>query len=95
MVENMAMTGEPLSLTYSSAVSRYSACLKFLIAGINDLYIMACDIRNEYFNAPFQEKICFAAGPEHKPLKTGNVMVMVRYLYGLKSSGAACIIMFT
>ena len=95
MVENMAMTGEPLSLTYSSAVSRYSACLKFLIAGINDLYIMACDIRNAYFNAPFQEKIWFAAGPEHKPVKTGNVMVMVRYLYGLKSSGAACIIMFT
>ena len=50
---------------------------------------MACDVGNSYLNAPCREKIFFTEGPEHGPGKIGKVMVMVRDLYGLKSSGAS------
>jgi hypothetical protein len=50
------------SITYSSVVSRDSICIAFLIAGLNDLDIMACDIGNAYLNAPCREKIWFEAG---------------------------------
>ena len=70
MVENRAITEAPLSLTCYSVVSRYSVCLALLIAGINDLDIIACDIGNAYLNAPCQYKVWFAAGMEHGPEKS-------------------------
>ena len=39
-------------------------------------------------NAPCQEKIWSAAGPDHGPEKRGSVMVMVGSLYGLKNGPA-------
>jgi hypothetical protein len=86
MVANGAMTEAPASLTYSSVVSRDSVRLAFLIAELNGLDIMACDV-GACLNAPCREKIWFAAGAEHGE-KRGKVMVVVRALYGLKSSGA-------
>ena len=59
------MTEAPSILTYYSIITRDGVCLAFLIAGINDLDIMACDVRNAYFNEPCQEKIWFAAGPDN------------------------------
>ncbi len=88
LVVNGAKTEAPAALTYSSVVSRDSVRLAFLIAELNDLDVMACDIGNAYLNAPCREKIWFKAGPEHGD-KCGKVMVIVRALYGLKSSGAA------
>ena len=41
----------PTSLTYSSVVSRQSRKIAFLIAALNDLDIIACDIGNDYLNA--------------------------------------------
>jgi hypothetical protein len=92
-VANGAKTEAPASITYSSVVSRDSVRLAFLIAEMNDLDIMACDVGNAYLNAPCREKIWFVAGPEHGE-KRGKVMVVVRALYGLKSSGAAWRTMF-
>jgi hypothetical protein len=57
MVANGAMTEAPASLTYSSVVSRDSVRLAFLIAELNDLDIMACDVGNAYLNAPCR-KMC-------------------------------------
>ena len=48
-----------------------------------------------YLNAPFRNKIWFEAGPEHGPEKTDKVMVMIMYLYGLKSSGSDWRTIFT
>ena len=48
MVANKAMNGAPSSLTYYSVVSSDHVHLDFLIYGLNDLYIMACDIGNAY-----------------------------------------------
>ena len=46
----------PPSTTYSSAVTRESVKLKFLIDGLNNLDICACYIGNAYLNAPCREK---------------------------------------
>jgi hypothetical protein len=74
----------PSSMTCSSVISRDSIQLAFLIASLNDLNIMSCDLEN----APRREKIWFEGG-----IKCGKdhsqVCIMVLSLYGLKSAGAA------
>ena len=81
-------TDAPSSITYSSVVSRESVRLSLLIASLNDLDIAACDIGNAYLNANCREKLWTIAGPEFGS-DDGSVMLIVRALYGLKSSGAA------
>ena len=46
------MTGPPSRSTYSSMVTRESVRIAFLIAGLNDLDVLAWDIGNAYLNAP-------------------------------------------
>ena len=82
------LTEPPASITYSSVVSRDSVRLAFLIAALNDIEIIACDVGNAYLNAPCREKVWFVAGPEFGS-RQGTVVKVVRALYGLKSSGAA------
>jgi hypothetical protein len=55
---------------------------------LNDLDIYAAEISNAYLHAPCREKIWTLAGPELGS-DCGSVMVVVRALYGLKSSGAS------
>ena len=81
-------TTAPSSLTYSSVVSRDSVRLAFMIAALNDIDIMSCDLENAYLNAPCREKIWFEGGLECGEDR-GKVCVVVRSLYGLKSAGAA------
>jgi hypothetical protein len=88
------MTETPSSLTYSSVVSRESVKIAFLIAALNDIDIMSCDIGNAYLNAPCRERIWFVAGAECGNC-AGMVCKLVRALYGLKSSGAAWRAMFS
>ena len=87
------MTEPPASITYSSVVSRDSVRLAFLLAALNRLEVMACDIGNAYLNAPCREKIWFVAGPEFGS-RQGTVIKIVRALYGLKTSGASWRAMF-
>ena len=44
-------TEAPMSITYSRVVSRDSVKIAFLVATLNDIDIMACDIGNAYLNA--------------------------------------------
>ena len=67
--------------------------MALLIADLNDLDVMACDVGNAYLNAPFREKIWFAAGQEHGE-RYGKVMFVIRDFYGLKSSRASRIAIF-
>jgi hypothetical protein len=83
------MTETPNSLTYSSVVSRESVKIAFLIAALNGLDIMSCNIGNAYLNASCREKIWFVAGPECGTELCGTPCKLVRALYGLKSSGTA------
>ena len=87
------MTEPPASITYSSVVSRDSVRIAFLLAALNDLDILACDIGNAYLNAPCRERVWFVAGPEFGS-RQGTVIKIVRALYGLKSSGASWRAMF-
>ena len=82
------MTGLPWSSTYLSVVTRESVRIAFLIAGLNDLDVLACDIGNAYLNAPCQEKVWFEAGAEFGSRK-GRPVKVVQALYGLKTSGTS------
>ena len=81
-------TDAPSAITYSSVVSRDSVRLAFMIAALNSLDIMSCDTENSYRNATNREHIWFEGGIEYGEDK-GKVLVVVRSLYGLKSSGLA------
>ena len=82
------LTEAPGSITYSSVVSRDSIRLAFLIAGLNDLDVLAGDVSNAYLNASCREKIWFE-GQIETGIDHGKVLIITRALYGLKSSGAA------
>jgi hypothetical protein len=83
------VTDPPASLTYSSVVSRDSVRIAFLLAALNGVNLLATDIGNAYWNAPAREKLYTTAGPEFGPEMEGKSVLIVRALYGLKSSGAA------
>jgi hypothetical protein len=57
-------TSAPSLLTYSSVVSRDSVHLAFLIAALNNIDIMSCDLENANLNAPCRKKIWFEGGIE-------------------------------
>ena len=78
----------PGSITYLSMVSRDSVRLVFLIAALNDIDILSCDLENAYLNAPCHEKIWFEGGLECDE-DQGKILVVVRAFYGLKSAGAS------
>ena len=82
------LTNAPSTITYSSVVSRDFVRITFLLAALNILEIIVCDIGNTYLNAPCQENILFLGGYETSNNK-GKVLVITRVLYGLKSYGAA------
>ena len=79
------LTEVPTSMTYSSVVSRDTVRIGFLIAALNGLDILAGDIQNAFLSAPTKERIFFYAGDEWGSDKD-RVVVVVRALYGLKSS---------
>ena len=57
-------TEAPASMTYLSVVSRDSVRLGFLLAALNGVDMLACDLENAYLNAPCREKIWFEGGRE-------------------------------
>ena len=88
LVANGNETETPLALTYSSVVSRDSVRIALLIASLNDLQLLSCDIQNAYLTADCRERIYITAGPEFGS-EAGSTMIIKKALYGLKSSGAA------
>ena len=80
-------TDPPKDMTYPSVVSRESVLLAFLIAALNDLEVLAGDVQNAYLNAGTKERIYTIAGKEFGS-NCGKRVLIVRALYGLKSSGA-------
>ena len=59
-----------------------------VIAALNGLHLLSCDIVNAYLNAKPREHVYFVAGDEFGE-NAGRIIIVVRALYGLKSSGAA------
>jgi hypothetical protein len=81
-------TEVPKDSVYSSVVSRDSVRIAFMLAALNGLDVLAADIQNAYLNAPTKEKCYTIAGPEFGADKVGRPVLIVRALYGLRSSGA-------
>jgi hypothetical protein len=88
LVANGNETNPPKESVYSSVVSRDSVRIALLVAALNDLDILSADIQNAYLNAPTKEKIYTIAGPEFGADNIGRPVLIVRALYGLRSSGA-------
>ena len=81
-------TDTPKESTYSSVVTRDSVRIAFTIAALNDLQVLSADVQNAYLNAPTKEKVYTTAGIEFGPGLKGRPVLIVKALYGLKSSGA-------
>ena len=81
-------TEAPASITYSSVVSRDSVRIALLIAALNELDVLSCDIQNAYLTAPCRERVFTVAGDEFGS-DSGKTMIITRALYGLKSAGAS------
>ena len=79
------LTDPPVSMTCSSVFARESVRIAFLVAALNNLSVLARSVQNACLNAPTKEKVYFIAGKEWKA-DEGKVVVIVRALYGLKSS---------
>ena len=82
------LTDPPKETVYSSVVTRESVRIFFLICALNDLDCLSCDVQNAYLNALTKEKNWFIAGPELGSDNIGKPVLIVRALYGLRSSGA-------
>ena len=88
MVDGGHVTDVPSSITHYYVLSRDSVRTIFMIAALNDLKVLSCDIKNAYLTDTTREKIWTIARPEFGSEK-GSIMMAVRALYGLKLSGKA------
>ena len=88
MVAGGHMAEAPSSLTYSSVVSRDSVRIALMIAALNGLKVLACDIQNNFLTAKCREKCFTRSGPEFGSDR-GKLMLITRALYGLKTSSAS------
>ena len=57
-------TTAPDGLNYSSVMSHDSRRIALTIVALNDIEVMACNIKNAYLTAKFREKIWTISGPE-------------------------------
>jgi hypothetical protein len=82
------MTDAPATTTFASVVSRETMQIALILAGLNNLQVKVSDIENVYITAPCTEKIWTVLGPEFGS-DAGKSAIVVRTLYGLKSTGVS------
>ena len=78
---------DPESSSYAGVVSRESVRIALAYAALNDLDVLAADIRNAYLQAPSSEKHYIICGPEFGLEHEGKRAKIVRALYGGKTAG--------
>ena len=79
-------TSTPTHSVYSGVVSLQGIRLLTFLAELNDMGLWGTDIGNAYLESYTTEKVCFIAGPKFDE-RAGHTMVIIKALYGLKSSG--------
>jgi hypothetical protein len=72
--------------TYSSTVKGISVRLLQVIAHKQKLELLCGDIGNAFVNAKTTEKVWAVAGPEFGEELEGKIVIIIKALYGLKSS---------
>jgi len=82
------VTKAPAWDCFCSVASRQSVRLAFLAAALNGHELVMIDVGNAFVNAKAREKVCARAGPEFGEFE-GCVVIIVKALYGLRSSGSA------
>lgn len=83
------MTDPPLESVYSGVVTLRSLRLVIFLAELNGFCLFACDVGNAYLEARTKEKICVIGGDEFRDFGlVGHTLIVIRALYGLKTSGA-------
>ena len=80
------LTDDPIESVYSSVVSLRSLRIVIFLAELNQLELWGADVGNAYLEAYTKEKVCFIAGAGFGEL-IGHTLIIVKALYGLKSSG--------
>ena len=81
-------TPEPSWSTYDGVVSRESIIIYLTYAALNNLPVFGADIQNAYLQEPTTEKHYIICGSEFGLENVGKKALIVRSLYGGKSSGA-------
>ena len=72
---------------YSGVVALRSIRICMLVAELNNMITKVADVGNAYLEAYTKEKVYFIAGPSFGAL-AGHALIIVKALYGLRSSGA-------
>ena len=75
-------TTSPSSITLLLLVSRDSVRIALTIAALNELDIIACDIKNAYLTSLCRENMWTFTGPEFGE-EEGTLMLVKMALYGL------------
>ena len=73
--------------TYAGVVSQESVRIAFTYAALNNLEVCAADIQNVYLTAPSSQKDFIICGSEFGLENVGKKALILRALYGGKSSG--------
>ena len=72
-------------MTYYSVVSMESVCIELKIAGLNDLEVLVCDIKNACLKADCRYQVWVVAGPKFGS-EAGKNMLVRKAIYILKGS---------
>ena len=78
----------PAAITYASVVSRESVRLALMLAALNTLEVKCGNVMNAYITTSITDKVWTILGTKLGADQVKKVLI-VRALYGLKSSGAA------
>ena len=81
------LTAPPKDSVYSGVVTLRSLRLCMFLAELNGLKVEAADVGNAYLEAYAKEKLYIIAGSEFRD-RQGHVLVIIKALYGLRTSGA-------
>ena len=73
---------------YSGVIGMDTVRIGFALGDLNGLKCCAGDVGNAYLNSYTKEKIYLIAGPEFGPELAGKTLVIVKALYGLRTSAA-------
>lgn len=86
LVANGAMTAVPVESVYSGVVSLRSLRTVIFLAELNGLSLHSADVGNAYLEAKTKEKVYIVAGEGFGELE-GHTLIIVKALYGLRTSG--------
>jgi hypothetical protein len=81
-------TENPIGSTYAGVVSQESVRIVLTYSALNELDVMAADIRNAYLQALSSQKDYIICGPKFGLENLGKVALINRALYGGKKAGS-------